>query len=121
MKRSATRSPYTRTIFPCIASRTPSRRARANMRDRIPASPTRPGSKAECRMQNAELGMEKGMMAELIEGEDFYWEGPLMVFTEAFLRKRGWCCESGCRHCPWKKGPSAAGDAPDPLPPKIKG
>lgn len=41
-------------------------------------------------------------MAEpLIEGVDFYYEGPLMVFTEAFLRRRGYCCESGCRHCPY--------------------
>jgi hypothetical protein len=37
-----------------------------------------------------------------VEGEDFYWEGPYMVFTEAWHRKRGYCCGSGCRHCPWK-------------------
>ncbi|MBI2212024.1 MAG: hypothetical protein HYU52_00110 [Acidobacteria bacterium] len=37
-----------------------------------------------------------------VEGEDFYREGPYMVFTEAYLRRRGYCCESGCRHCPWK-------------------
>lgn len=23
------------------------------------------------------------------------------VFTAAFLAKRGYCCESGCRHCPF--------------------
>lgn len=23
------------------------------------------------------------------------------VFTAEFLRKRGYCCGSGCRHCPW--------------------
>jgi hypothetical protein len=23
------------------------------------------------------------------------------VFTRAFHRRRGYCCESGCRHCPW--------------------
>jgi len=40
-------------------------------------------------------------MGKLIEGEDFYFEGPYMVFTEKFLRERGYCCESGCRHCPW--------------------
>jgi hypothetical protein len=38
---------------------------------------------------------------ELIEGEDFYREGPYIVFTEKYLRKRGYCCESGCRHCPY--------------------
>jgi hypothetical protein len=36
-----------------------------------------------------------------VEGEDFYREGALMVFTERFLLRRGFCCESGCRHCPY--------------------
>lgn len=40
-------------------------------------------------------------MPALIEGIDFYYEGPYLVFTEKFLRDRGYCCESGCRHCPW--------------------
>jgi uncharacterized protein DUF5522 len=40
-------------------------------------------------------------MPELIEGVDFYWEGPYMVFTEKYLKARGYCCESGCRHCPY--------------------
>ena len=37
----------------------------------------------------------------LVEGVDFYREGPFVVFTEKFLRERGYCCESGCRHCPY--------------------
>jgi hypothetical protein len=40
---------------------------------------------------------------ELQEGLDFYLEAGLLVFTEAFLLKRGYCCESGCRHCPYKR------------------
>ena len=40
-------------------------------------------------------------MPALIEGVDFYYEGPYLVFTEKFLRDRGYCCESGCRHCPY--------------------
>ncbi|HEU4523296.1 MAG TPA: DUF5522 domain-containing protein [Thermoanaerobaculia bacterium] len=44
------------------------------------------------------------MNDELVEGIDFYLEGPYMVFTEAYLRRRGYCCESGCRHCPWGYG-----------------
>ncbi len=40
-------------------------------------------------------------MPALIEGVDFYYEGDFMVFTEKFLRDRGYCCESGCRHCPY--------------------
>lgn len=33
--------------------------------------------------------------------EDYYFENGLMVFTEAFHLKRGSCCKSGCRHCPY--------------------
>ena len=41
-------------------------------------------------------------MTKLIEGEDFYLndEG-LMIFTAHFLKKRGFCCHSGCTHCPY--------------------
>jgi uncharacterized protein DUF5522 len=39
--------------------------------------------------------------SEPIEGEDFYWDGPYMVFTAAYHLKRGYCCNSGCRHCPY--------------------
>ena len=34
--------------------------------------------------------------------EDFYYEGPYLVFTAAYHTKRGYCCNSGCRHCPYK-------------------
>jgi hypothetical protein len=41
-------------------------------------------------------------MIMLIEGEDFYYnEDDLMVLTELFLLKRGKCCRSGCKHCPY--------------------
>jgi hypothetical protein len=33
--------------------------------------------------------------------EDFYYEGPNLVFTAAYHLKRGSCCNSGCRHCPY--------------------
>ena len=42
-------------------------------------------------------------MATLIEGIDYYMEGGFMVFTESYHRNRGYCCDSGCRHCPWKE------------------
>jgi hypothetical protein len=29
-------------------------------------------------------------------------EGPYLVFTAAYHLKRGYCCESGCRNCPWR-------------------
>src|SRR4249920_1302632 len=39
---------------------------------------------------------------KLIEGEDFYYtpEG-YKCFTEKYHLKRGYCCKSGCRHCPY--------------------
>jgi hypothetical protein len=38
---------------------------------------------------------------KLVEGEDYYLEGGLMVFTAQYLLRRGYCCNSGCRHCPY--------------------
>lgn len=35
------------------------------------------------------------------EGEDFYLENGYRVMTTGFLRKRGYCCGNGCRHCPY--------------------
>ena len=52
------------------------------------------------------------MTGDLVEGEDFYYEGPLLVFTERYLRGRGYCCESGCRHCPWGYRRDVRGDEP---------
>ncbi len=34
--------------------------------------------------------------------EDFYFEGPYVVFTAAYHLKRGYCCNSNCRHCPYR-------------------
>jgi Family of unknown function (DUF5522) len=53
---------------------------------------------------------------ELKEGEDFYREGPFIVFTESYLKKRGYCCESGCRHCPY--GFNDRSTSRNPAPPK---
>ncbi len=37
-----------------------------------------------------------------LEPDDFYLtkEG-YKVFTEKYHLKRGYCCKSGCRHCPY--------------------
>lgn len=37
----------------------------------------------------------------LVEGEDYYFEDGLMVFTATFHRKRGTCCGNACLHCPY--------------------
>ena len=45
---------------------------------------------------------------ELKEGEDFYMDGPYLVFTAEYHHKRGYCCGSGCRHCPFREEPPPA-------------
>jgi hypothetical protein len=42
------------------------------------------------------------MKQELIEGVDYYInEKGLLVFTSKYLLDRGYCCGSGCKHCPY--------------------
>jgi len=38
--------------------------------------------------------------AKVLAG-DFYFDHGLMVFTAAYHLRRGYCCSSGCRHCPY--------------------
>jgi hypothetical protein len=39
---------------------------------------------------------------EMVENEDYYYnEQGYWVFTEKYHLKRGFCCESGCKHCPY--------------------
>lgn len=33
---------------------------------------------------------------------DWYFENGLLVYTAAYHLKRGHCCGSGCRHCPYE-------------------
>ncbi|MDC6384920.1 MULTISPECIES: DUF5522 domain-containing protein [Flavobacteriaceae] len=37
----------------------------------------------------------------LEEGDYYLSVEGYRVFTEQYLLKRGYCCESGCRHCPY--------------------
>ncbi len=41
---------------------------------------------------------------------DFYVEDGRVVFTAAFHLARGYCCRSGCRHCPYDQHVAAADD-----------
>lgn len=41
-------------------------------------------------------------LERLIEGEHYYLEDGLTVFTERFHQARGTCCGSRCRHCPYE-------------------
>ena len=41
-------------------------------------------------------------MKQLVEGLDYYLNDQgLLVFTEHYLLERGYCCGSGCLHCPY--------------------
>lgn len=38
-----------------------------------------------------------------MEEAKYYLDNGMVVFTEKFLLDRGFCCDNGCRHCPYKK------------------
>ncbi len=41
---------------------------------------------------------------ELIKDVDYYLdERELMIFTENYHLKRGYCCENNCKHCPYEQ------------------
>ncbi|MCB0738786.1 MAG: hypothetical protein KDC92_14830 [Bacteroidetes bacterium] len=44
---------------------------------------------------------------ELVTKDFYFNEQGLMVFTEHYHLKRGYCCGSKCKHCPynWEKVP----------------
>ena len=54
-----------------------------------------PGTK-DC--QKIDVGLLRG---SLNEERDYYFENGFMVLTASYLQRRGYCCGSGCRHCPY--------------------
>jgi len=38
---------------------------------------------------------------QLDDDEYYYSEEGYIVFTEKYLLKRGYCCQNGCKHCPY--------------------
>jgi hypothetical protein len=44
--------------------------------------------------------MDKNFVFE--EGKDYYLEDGRIIMTERYHKKRGICCASGCRHCPFE-------------------
>ena len=38
---------------------------------------------------------------EYEEGDYYFNEQGYRVFTEQYLLKRGYCCQNGCKHCPY--------------------
>jgi hypothetical protein len=44
------------------------------------------------------------MPKKLFDDEDYYLDGGFTVMTEEYHLKRGFCCGSGCKWCPyWPK------------------
>lgn len=48
--------------------------------------------------QRVDVDLLKGV---LVEGTDYVTENGAMVFTASYLQRRGYCCDSGCRNCPY--------------------
>jgi hypothetical protein len=44
-----------------------------------------------------------GELVPLVENEDYYLDHGLMVLTAHYHLRRGYCCEQGCRHCPYEE------------------
>ncbi|MBC7922544.1 MAG: hypothetical protein H7Z75_15800 [Ferruginibacter sp.] len=50
--------------------------------------------------KNTDRGKDRP--ARGLEAEDYYVnEQGFIVFTAVYHLKRGYCCRSGCRHCPY--------------------
>jgi iron complex transport system substrate-binding protein len=48
--------------------------------------------------QRVDVDLLKGILRE---GHDYVFDGGLMVFTGSYLKRRGYCCDNGCRNCPY--------------------
>lgn len=54
------------------------------------------------------MSIKYGAMTKIIDKKNrnqtadcYYNEKGLMVFTEAYHLKRGYCCKNSCKHCPY--------------------
>jgi hypothetical protein len=53
-------------------------------------------------MADQQINIVKEDIAKVQQTQpDYYVENGLLVFTEAYHLRRGYCCKSGCRHCPY--------------------
>jgi hypothetical protein len=50
-------------------------------------------------------------VVQLVENEDYYLDHGLMVLTARYHLRRGYCCDQGCRHCPYGELPKRDADA----------
>jgi hypothetical protein len=67
-----------------------------------PANPASDSSKKKAPAEDNGGNQARTASSTELASEDFYYEGPYLVFTAAYHLKRGYCCNSNCRHCPYK-------------------
>jgi hypothetical protein len=55
------------------------------------------------------MGPAEAHSIAVAAGRDFYTDPDtgLMVMTELYLRRRGYCCDNKCRHCPYRESDAA--------------
>ena len=58
----------------------------------------------------ARLSLAEFAARPLRPGDFYHTPEGYLVFTAQYHLRRGYCCGSGCRHCPWK---SRAADTPN--------
>ena len=39
---------------------------------------------------------------QFIEGVHYYLDNGRVIMTEVYHKERGYCCGSGCKHCPYE-------------------
>jgi len=55
-----------------------------------------------CRQCIGEFSKQRREPQDPVPARDFYFDPDgLMVFTAEYHLRRGYCCGSGCRHCPY--------------------
>jgi hypothetical protein len=50
-------------------------------------------------MNRESLGFSK--KKQLLEEDYYLSKDGYIIFTENYHQKRGYCCKSGCKHCPY--------------------
>jgi hypothetical protein len=50
-------------------------------------------------------GGSTAKVVPFVENEDYYLDRGLMVLTARYHLRRGYCCDQGCRHCPYTEAP----------------
>jgi hypothetical protein len=67
----------------------------------LPPSPSSEQQAAETSPAESLAKRDGSAHSDKLSAEDFYYEGAYLIFTAAYHLKRGYCCNSGCRHCPF--------------------